>query len=98
MEVEFADDSYEQLYTDVTSGSGYAPEIVTAYRKRIQFLKSANDEKDLWAWRSLRFKKLKGNRGHQHSIRLNDQYRLIIEITDKLSGKIVNIIGIEDYH
>ena len=98
MEVEFADESYEQLYTDVTSGSGYAPGIVTAYRKRIQFLKSANDERDLWAWRSLRFKKLKGNRGHQHSIRLNDQYRLIIEITDKLSDKIINIIGIEDYH
>ena len=76
----------------------YAPGIVTAYRKRIQFIQSANDERDLWNWRSLHFKKLKGNRSHQHSIRLNDQYRLIVEITGTADDKVVNIIAIEDYH
>ena len=98
MEVEFADDTYEQLYTDPGSGGGYAPGIVTAFRKRVQFIRYAKDERDIRNWKSLRLEKLKGNRSHQHSIRLNDKYRLIIELKGTGDEKVVIIVGIEDYH
>jgi len=33
-----------------------------------------------------------------HSIRLNDQFRLVVEITDDGPGKTVVVRGIRDYH
>lgn len=98
MEVSFADDGLEQIYTKASADSGFVPGLATAYRKRIQFILGAKDERDLVAWKSLRFEKLKGKRQHQYSLRLNDQYRLIIEFEGKASDKVVVIMGIEDYH
>ena len=98
MEVSFADDDLEQIYIEASADGGFVPGLVTAYRKRIQFIYEAKDERDLRAWKSLHFEKLKGNRKHQHSIRLNDQYRLIIEFEGKADDKVVVIIEIEDYH
>jgi toxin HigB-1 len=48
--------------------------------------------------KSLHFEKLKGSRDHQHSMRLNDQWRLIVELDGKAPNKTVVVIGIEDYH
>jgi proteic killer suppression protein len=48
--------------------------------------------------RSLHFEKLKGARSHQHSMRLNAQYRLIVELHGKGQEKVVYVVGIEDYH
>ena len=47
---------------------------------------------------SLGFEKLKGARAHQRSIRLNDQWRLILEIEGKGDSKAIVIVSIEDYH
>ena len=44
------------------------------------------------------FEKLKGDRSHQHSIRLNLQWRLILEVEEDEAGKLIAIVGIEDYH
>ena len=75
---------------------GFGIEIVRGFRKAMQSIRAADDERDLFALRGLGFEKLKGPRQHQHSVRLNKQWRLILE----LSGppKRVRIIGIEDYH
>ena len=48
--------------------------------------------------RSLRFEKLKGDRSHQHSLRLNNQWRLIIEIQKADPKNIIVVLDIEDYH
>ena len=48
--------------------------------------------------KSLHFEKLKGNRNHQRSLRLNKQWRLILEIQQSTDGKLVVVISIEDYH
>ena len=48
--------------------------------------------------RSLHFEKLKGGRRHQYSMRLNDQWRLILEMEGKGHEKILVIVAIEDYH
>lgn len=48
--------------------------------------------------KSLHFEKLKGNRTHQHSIRLNERWRLIIELEGEASHRTVVVVSIEDYH
>ena len=72
--------------------------VATAFRKRMQAIRSATDERDLREVRGNRFEKLKGNRSHQYSVRLNDQYRLILEFEGSGQDKTLVVIGIEDYH
>jgi proteic killer suppression protein len=98
MEVRFGDDNLDRLETDPGFTGGHAPGIVKAFRKRLQFIHDASDERDFYSMRSLRFEKLKGDRDHQHSMRLNDQWRLILEIEGKHPNKVVVVVGIEDYH
>lgn len=94
----FLDDRLDKLEGDPTYAAGFSHAVVRAFRKKMQYLRAAVDERDLRNMKSLHFEKLAGSRQHRHSIRLNDQYRLIIEITGHASQKILTIIGIEDYH
>ena len=98
MEPEFSDDDLEQLATERDFTMGLPAGLVKAYRKRYHGILAAKDERDLYAMNSWRLEKLKGSRQHQHSMRLNDQYRLIIEIIGAGSEKRIRIVGIEDYH
>lgn len=98
MEVRFRDSDMDRLEIDRQYTGGWPPGIVKAYRKRVNFIRQAQDERDLREWKSLRFEKLEGNRHHQHSLRLNDQWRLVIEFEGEEPKKTLIIVGIEDYH
>jgi len=98
MELEFARDDLDRLETDVAFEMGLPRSVVRAYRKRVQFIRAAQDERDLRAWKSLHLEKLKGARQHQYSIRLNEQFRLILEFVGDGPDKRLRIVGIEDYH
>ena len=98
MEIEFDDDELDRLETDVRYIGKHSAAIVSLYRKRLQTIRSAPDERDLYALKSLHFEKLKGQRSHQHSIRLNDQWRLILEFKGKSPNKKIIIMAIADYH
>ena len=60
MEIEFATHALDQLETDKRFDMGLPTAIVTAYRRRLGDLRSAQDERDLYAMRSWRFEKLRG--------------------------------------
>lgn len=98
MKVDFRDKSCDRLETDPTYSAGHSAAIVTAFRKRIQFIRAAADERDFREMRSLHYEKLKGNRSHQRSMRLNDQWRLILELDKSGNETVVVVVGIEDYH
>lgn len=98
MEMEFATEELLALYSQQDITAGYGREIVKAYRKRIQIIIAAKDERDLYAIKGNHFEKLKGDRAHQRSLRLNDKMRLIVEIKEGSSKNKVLVIGIEDYH
>ncbi len=98
MEVEFADADLDRLETDPRFTGGFSQAIVKSFRKKMQFLRAANDERDLYASKGLHFEKLEGDRSHQRSIRLNDQWRLILELKGEGRNKKVLAVGIEDYH
>lgn len=98
MEVDFQDSELEEMANDSNYKGNWSPAIVKALRKRLNFIKQAIGQQDLYAFRSNHLEKLKGQRHGQHSIRLNNQYRLIIQFKTRQGKKIVSIIKIEDYH
>jgi toxin HigB-1 len=98
LQIEFRNDDLDRLETDSRFTAGFDPDVVKAFRRRIQAIRAASDERDLSAVRGNNFERLKGSRSHQYSMRLNDQWRLILEIKKSAPKNIVVVIDIEDYH
>jgi toxin HigB-1 len=98
MEVTFKIRSLDRLETDASFSAGLSDTIVKSYRKAIQHIRSASDERTLYTRRSFRFEKLVGDRKGQYSMRLNIQWRLIIELHGEGSKTTINVIEITDYH
>jgi proteic killer suppression protein len=98
MDVRFKDPQLDRLETDPKFDAGFSQAVVTAYRKRMQVIRAAPDERVFYNMKSLHFEKLKGNRSSQHSMRLNKQWRLIIEFEGVAPNKIAAVSSIEDYH
>ena len=63
-------------------------------RRKLFYLDDAEDLQDIQAVPGNRLEKLKGNRENQHSIRINDQWRICFEwFSNKARG-----VEIVDYH
>jgi proteic killer suppression protein len=98
MQVEFDDRALDRLETDPDFTAGFSGDVVRGYRKVLQSIRAAPDERTLFGLRGLRFEKLKGKRQHQHSLRINKQWRLIAELRGKGNDKRLAVLAIEDYH
>jgi len=98
MEVEYDDPELERLEQDPEFTAGQSMPVVKGFRRVIAQIRAALDERDLYALKSRRFEKLKGDRQHQRSLRINDQWRLIVEVRGEAPNKKIGIVGIEDYH
>src|SRR5262245_27446780 len=98
MDVEFADDDLDRLEVDGEFTAGHEAGVVKAFRKLMQVIRAAQDERDFYKLKSLHFEKLKGKRSHQRSMRLTGRWRLIVELRGEALSKIVRIMSIEDYH
>lgn len=98
MRFRFEDDGLRELYRTGKGGKQYSADLVRAFQRTMTIIKAAASEQDLRAFKGLRFEKLSGQRSHQHSLRLNAQWRLIISIATDDQGKYLLIINIEDYH
>ena len=98
MEVTFRDSSLDRLEVDSEFDGGFSRAVVRAFRRRVQYIRSADDERAFYNMKSLHFEKLKGDRKGQYSMRLNDQWRLILELHKKSKKTVVELLEIEDYH
>jgi toxin HigB-1 len=98
MDVTFQDQSLDRLEIDAGYSGGFGNTVVKAYRKAMQHIRAANDERTFYARRSFRFEKLHGKREGQYSMRLNDQWRLIVELRGQGTRKSVHVVEITDYH
>ena len=99
MRFEFEDEHLRRLYEEpdfVLPQLG--PDLIKAFRKKVGFLAGADSEVDLRNYKALHFEKLSGGRAGQHSIRLNQQWRLILRIESDAQGRLLIIIEIVDYH
>ena len=99
MRIEFANEDLRRLYVDPEFvDARFGPELTRAFRKKVGLLAAANSELDLRAVKSLHYEKLRGDRDGQHSIRLNQQWRLILRVETDDEGRLLIIIEIVDYH
>ena len=94
----FADNKLERLYAEEKGGHKYPDGVIDAFFEVMTIIDNASDERDLYAFKSLHYEKLSGKRSHQRSLRLNRQFRLIVEREEDENGKFFRIISIEDYH
>ncbi|MCH8190914.1 MAG: type II toxin-antitoxin system RelE/ParE family toxin [Chloroflexi bacterium] len=97
MELRFDDSELEALYMDVQAKAKFPIGVVKSYRRRIWQVRAAKDGRDLRAIRGLRFEKYQRMEGH-YSIRLNDQYRLIVTFDESSPRKTIVIVAVLDYH
>lgn len=75
----------------------YSNDVIKSYIKKITLIQEFANENDLRNYKSLHFEKLKWN-SKECSIRLNNQYRLIIEIQKNWSIKIIFIKNISKHY
>ena len=99
VKIEYGDEELRRLAEEVDfRPKQWGRDLVVAYRRRIQVLDSALDERDLRAMRSLNLEKLKGDRAGQYSVRLNDQFRLVLTFHTEDDGRVVVVLELVDYH
>jgi toxin HigB-1 len=107
MRVRHTNKTLQRIDDDPEYNGDLGQSVVAAFRNRMQFIRAADNENDLRAFKSFHFEKLKGKRQHEYSMRLNKQFRLIFQIekVNQESGLVIPgrenrlvITGIEDYH
>jgi proteic killer suppression protein len=99
VDLEFEDDDLRRLYVEPGFRlPSLGPDITSSFRRKVQLLAAAVDDRDIRAMRSLRMEKLVGDRAGQYSVRLNDQFRLIFRLMTGGKGRVVIIVEVVDYH
>jgi proteic killer suppression protein len=98
VQVRFANKKLEALYTSEAGAKKYPRGVVSSFFEVVAVLVAAPDERDLYAIKTLRFEALKGDRAGQHSVRLNKQFRFIVQIEVDRGGSVIVVVAIEDYH
>ena len=89
----FASNETEKIFRGKTS-TKLPKDIQRTARRKLLYLDDAVDLQDLLAPPGNRLEKLKGDRAGQHSIRINDQWRICFKWSDNKAQN----VGIVDYH
>ena len=89
----FASVETEKIFRGYVSKK-FPKDIQRTARRKLIYLDDAEDLQDLLAPPGNRLEKLKGDRAGQHSIRINDQWRICF----KWSGDKAKDVEIVDYH
>ena len=89
----FASEETEKIFRGKTS-TKLPKDIQRTARRKLLYLDDAVDLQDLLAPPGNRLEKLKGDRAGQHSIRINDQWRICFKWSDNKAQN----VDIVDYH
>ena len=99
MRIRFEDDELEKLAYDATYRTKrWAADVTTAYRRVIQRLDAAVDDRDLYAQKSLHFEQLQGDRAGTSSLRINLKYRLIVQLITDDDGRLAIVLAALDHY
>lgn len=74
--VSFKDARCEAIFQRRQPGRRFPPELIRATQRKLEMLNAAVELSDLKAPPANRLEALRGDRAGQHSIRVNDQFRL----------------------
>jgi toxin HigB-1 len=98
MDVEHDDPALEILETDSTYTGGFDQAVVRQFRRVMLLIRSVPNETELYKYPSRHFEKLKGDRSHQHSLRIDKKWRLIVELEGRSGGNCLRIIEITNHY
>jgi toxin HigB-1 len=99
VQLKFENAQLERLAYEVGySPKGWGSELVRSYRRTVNLLHAALDERDVRNIKGLRLEKLLGKRKGTHSVRINNQVRLIIRFDGRDPSRVIVIIDAIDYH
>ena len=98
MRFVFGNKKLEALYVEEKGAKKYSTAVVDGFFEVVEIIRAAKDERDIRVFQSLRYEKLKGDRRGQWSLRINDQFRLIVTREKDEQGIYLVIHSIEDYH
>ena len=90
----FKDDRAKAIFEGRSPGKGFPADVIRPARRKLIMLAEARALQDLRNPPGNRLEALTGNRRGQHSIRINDQYRLCFMWT----GSDAENVEIVDYH
>ena len=98
MRIDFGSSGLDAVFTSGAGKIRLPIGVINSLRKKLILLDSAPDERTLRNWKSLHYEKLQGDRSHQRSIRINNQWRLIFQILENQNSPTLLIVSVEDYH
>lgn len=99
MRLEFEDEELELLaFEPDFRTKRWSQDVTRAYRRVLNLISSAPNEQDLRQFKGLRLEKLKGKRAGTSSVRINDQYRLVLRFSTDDDGRVAVVIEAVDYH
>src|SRR5438094_7497291 len=97
MRIEFRDARLALIRTDRAAQTKLPFAVIKSCRDKLVVIEAAPDERTLRNWKSLRYKKLEGDRKGQRSIRINDQYRLVFILDESQSPPVVTVLAVDDH-
>lgn len=98
MDVEHDDPALEELEKNGPTTAGHGDAVDRGFRKVMQIIRAAVDERDLYKHKSLHFEKLEEDPLGERSLRINKQWRLIVKLRGEAPNKKVGVLRIADYH
>ncbi|SRR6266496_2495839 len=79
MLIKFMSKTLERLDGEGDFSGDYEPQVVSAFRLRIQLLRAAPSERTLVPLKALRMQRIPGNEDHHYVMRVNDEFCLSVE-------------------
>lgn len=98
MEVEHDDPDLALLEAHGPTTAGHGDAVDRGFRKVMQTIRAAVDERDLYKHKSLHFEKLEEDPKGERSLRINKQWRLIVKLRGEAPNKKIGVLRIADYH
>jgi len=98
MEVEHGDPTLEHLEQDATYTGGFDKAVARQFRRLMLLIRSVPNESELYKYPSRHFEKLKGDRSHQHSLRIDKKWRLIVELQKRTDSNCLRIVEITNHY
>jgi toxin HigB-1 len=98
MHFEFKFKKLETLYTEEKGAEKYEKSVVNAFFIVMARISAANSVQDLRNLKSRRLEKLEGKPEGRYSMRLNDQWRLLLTIEKTQDGIYLQILEISDHY
>ncbi len=98
MRYRFVDRRLEILHATGAGRERLGEDVTKAFLRSMTLIESVQKEMELYAYKGLRYEKLRGDRKGQRSIRLNKQWRLILKPDSDEAGNFLWILELVDYH